>query len=182
MWRSATRSARGRQRMMVSFVRRDAASGRASGPCASTRERPDRAQKGGWAATTVDQSSRPMWGQRLPGAGGIPPGLVRLRLGGGAPYFSRVPTAGGAAVVAVVWLDSIVQLEHEVRVAATLRKILPTTGKGEAARTPSVSSVDSVASVARVTATATPLPLGVHAAQAGPRCARRLPEPRILRW
>jgi len=24
-------------------------------------------QKGGWAATTVLQSSRPMWGQRLPG-------------------------------------------------------------------------------------------------------------------
>src|SRR5450759_5958904 len=100
------------------------------------RERPDRAEKGGWAATTVDQSSRPMWGQRLPGAGGIPPGLVRLRLGGGAPYFSRVPTAGGAAVVAVVWLDAILQLEYEVRVASALRKILPIAGRR--ARQPAV--------------------------------------------
>jgi hypothetical protein len=70
-----------------------------------------------------------MWGQRLPGAGGKPPGLVGRRLGGGAPYFSQVPTAGGAAVVAVVWLDGIVQLEHEVRVASALRKILPTAGR-----------------------------------------------------
>jgi len=123
-----------------------------------------------------------MWGQRLPGAGGISPGQVGLGLGGGAPYFSQVPTAGGAAVVAVVWLDSSLPYEDEFHVAATLRKILPTPGKGEAARTLSVASVGSVALVARVTAAATPVPLGVHAAQAGPRCARRLPEPRILRW
>ncbi len=67
-----------------------------------------------------------MWGQRLPGSGGLSPGLVGLRLGGGAPYISPVPTAGGAAVDAVVWLDVILRREYEVRVASALRKMLPT--------------------------------------------------------
>ena len=66
-----------------------------------------------------------MWGQRLPGSGGLSPGLVGLRLGGGTPYISPVPTAGGAAVVAVVWLEGILRRGYEVRVARALRKVAP---------------------------------------------------------
>jgi hypothetical protein len=67
--------------------------------------------------------------------GGRAPGQVGRRLGGGAPYFSQVPTAGGAAVVAVVWLDGILRPQYGARVASALRKILPAAagrgGRGE---------------------------------------------------
>ena len=81
------------------------------------------AQSGGWAATTGGQSSRPMWGRRHPGSGGRGPGRWEAISVGAhrAAIASRRP--GGAAVVAVVWLEGILSGADEVRVAPVLRWI-----------------------------------------------------------
>ena len=79
-------------------------------------------QKGGWAATTDSQSSRPTWGLRLPDDEG---GGSSGQLGNDSVGAHRTAVASrrsGGTVVAVVWLEHILQGEYEVRVAPALRK------------------------------------------------------------
>src|SRR5450759_4309124 len=74
-----------------------------------------------------------MWGQRLPGGGGSPPGLGGTPTRWGRTVLQSGPDGRGAAVVAVVWLECILLPEYEGRVTRALREIALTGRRGRAA-------------------------------------------------